>query len=422
MDDKTCDILFEYLRSILYDTTVKAPDISTLEPSARKLGMGLLYLQKAVEEMQAYTADLSRGNLSGEFPSKENFLCVNLKNLHANLNHLTWQAQQVAAGDYSQQVSYLGDFSKAFNEMTAQLKEREKQLTRKAETLLSYNELFYELTRSRKEWILVVDSRTSNILYCNKVNHPPASLDLNPHNFCEGCTHTLPIKCDLLNWTEERPSVWEQEDASGAVYQITTYSLEWMETNVFVHIVTDITENRMEEKALADKAYRDAGTGVYNRHFFDEYMNSMLREKRDITLCYMDLDGLKYTNDAFGHTEGDQYIHDYVAAIQKNIRTTDIFARLGGDEFCIIFPGCCKMAASAKIDAVLSEFIKENSCKPYPVSFSYGILDVHGQENTYNPEQLIKIVDREMYRCKQINKQKYHTHPATPASQQPPQS
>ena len=61
-----------------------------------------------------------------------NFLCENLKNVHANLNHLTWQAKQVAKGDYSQRVSYLGEFSEAFNTMTAQLKERESVLKEEA--------------------------------------------------------------------------------------------------------------------------------------------------------------------------------------------------------------------------------------------------------------------------------------------------
>ncbi len=55
------------------------------------------------------------------------------KNIHANLNHLTWQAKQVAKGDYSQTVSYLGEFSEAFNTMTQQLKERELKLKQEAE-------------------------------------------------------------------------------------------------------------------------------------------------------------------------------------------------------------------------------------------------------------------------------------------------
>lgn len=129
-EEKNCELLFEYLRSILYDAKIQPLDIDELDEPFQKLGMGLQFLDKAVREMKAYSAALSKGELSGIMPSRDNFLCENLKNIHANLNHLTWQAKQVAKGDYSQTVSYLGEFSEAFNKMTEQLKEREETLKR----------------------------------------------------------------------------------------------------------------------------------------------------------------------------------------------------------------------------------------------------------------------------------------------------
>ena len=132
MDNKNCEILFEYLRSILYDAQVQTPSPEMLEPDYRKLFLGLQYLEQAITEMKIYSEDLSRGNLSAKAPSRENTLCENLKNIHANLNHLTWQAKQVAKGDYSQTVSYLGEFSEAFNTMTSQLAEREDNLKEEA--------------------------------------------------------------------------------------------------------------------------------------------------------------------------------------------------------------------------------------------------------------------------------------------------
>ena len=121
MEEKNCQILFEYLKSIVYDTPDEKPGLEDLESPYKRLGQGMEVLEKWLEEMRTYSADLSKGNLSGTLPSEENPLCMNLKNLHASLNHLTWQAKQVAAGDYSQQVSYLGEFSEAFNTMIAQL-------------------------------------------------------------------------------------------------------------------------------------------------------------------------------------------------------------------------------------------------------------------------------------------------------------
>ena len=131
-ESKNCELLFEYLRSILYDTKIETLNIFDLDEPYRKLGQGLQFLENAIGEMKSYSEALSHGNLSVDTPPRDNFLCENLKNIHANLNHLTWQAKQVAKGDYAQTVSYLGEFSEAFNTMTDQLHEREVSLKEEA--------------------------------------------------------------------------------------------------------------------------------------------------------------------------------------------------------------------------------------------------------------------------------------------------
>ena len=163
MEDKNCELLFEYLRSILYDSTVKPLDLGALDEPYKKLGMGLEFLDHAVQEMKDYSEALSRGKLSAKVPDRDNFLCENLKNMHSNLNHLTWQAKQVAKGDYSQTVSYLGEFSEAFNTMTEQLRERARSLKliveqekKHAEMAESYSQLLMELIARSEEEILVI--------------------------------------------------------------------------------------------------------------------------------------------------------------------------------------------------------------------------------------------------------------------------
>lgn len=91
--EKNCELLFEYLRSILYDMEVQQPDMAALDEPYRDLGLGLQFLEQAVTEMKAYSAALSRGDLSAPTPARDNFLCENLKNIHADLKHLTWQAK-----------------------------------------------------------------------------------------------------------------------------------------------------------------------------------------------------------------------------------------------------------------------------------------------------------------------------------------
>lgn len=82
-------------------------------------------LQKATQ----FSRDLSNGDLSTQIKSRL-ALSGSLKNLHATLRHLTWQTGQVAKGDFSQRVSYLGAFSSAFNCMVQQLERNRGEIER----------------------------------------------------------------------------------------------------------------------------------------------------------------------------------------------------------------------------------------------------------------------------------------------------
>ena len=407
MENKNCDVLFEYLRSILYDPAIRKPDLCELDEPFLKLGRGLEFLQHAVEEMLTYSEDLSRGNLSGPIPEKDNFLCVNLKNIHANLNHLTWQAEQVASGDYSQHVSYLGDFSKAFNLMTEQLKEREEELKRKAETyqkrtevMEGYNELLMKMTMKRAEWVFVVDTDSRKVVYCNKVEHEDPKCHCCRKFECRDYG-----RARILEWTGDAQEVWEFEAENGRYLRINSYPIEWHERNSFVHVVADITEALRKEQRLSDKAYMDPLTGVRSRVFFEEAMERILREKQTVTLCYLDIDGLKYVNDHYGHLEGDNYIREFVAAIQKSFRSDDVLARTGGDEFCLLLSGKLKELAHDKLEAVRAEFMERNQ-NEYPVSFSYGIYEIDETTHDLTLKDILRQVDVRMYRYKRKYKEK----------------
>lgn len=411
MEKDNCELLFEYLKSILYDPQIMHINVGELDAPYQKLGKGLEFLAQEVEELRTYSADLSQGNLSGQFPSKDNFLCTNLKNLHANLNHLTWQAKQVAAGDYSQHVSYLGEFSEAFNTMTEQLMEREtllkqeaESLRRRAEVIEQYNQLLMNLTRRRKEWILVVDGDSREIVYCNKSESENQAA---PHS-CDLCIHKLFFRERIVNWQDgEQYKEWEQGNETDGYYRITSFCVEWLGKNSYAHIISDITDEKLAATRLTSKAYYDPGTGIYNRLFFEEYMEHILKEREDRTLCYLDMDGLKAVNDRYGHNEGDDYIRYFIDAVRKSFRSTDVFARIGGDEFCLILPDLCKRDAERKMNEVLARFVSENK-KEYPVSFSFGVVEINGQDQVSSMEEVIRKADILMYQFKRKNKEKYH--------------
>jgi signal transduction histidine kinase len=84
------------------------------------------YINKFINEYNSSTDlvyTLSRGDLSFEAPKGKLLILQSLKNLQASLRHLTWTTQQIAKGDFSQEVDFMGEFSVAFNRMTQQLKD-----------------------------------------------------------------------------------------------------------------------------------------------------------------------------------------------------------------------------------------------------------------------------------------------------------
>ncbi|MDD3251559.1 MAG: GGDEF domain-containing protein [Lachnospiraceae bacterium] len=412
MERDNCELLFQYLKRILYDRHIEKLEPEAVDEPFQKLAKGLGVLQQQVEELHTYTSELSRGNLSAPFPPRDNFLCEHLKNLHANLNHLTWQAKQVAAGDYSQHVAYLGEFSEAFNTMIRQLQERESLLKQEAEyarnrakVITEYNDFLIEMTRRRKEWVIVVDAETRQIVYCNK-QQLNEEMEKPDTTYCVNCTHKLTFQRQILDWQDsEQYKEWQCGDEKQGYFQISTFHIEWRQRNAYAHIIEDITNEKRQEQRLANMAYIDSGTGLYNRQFFNQYMRQVLHERRHVTLCYLDLDGLKYVNDRYGHNEGDVYIRSVVDVIRHSFRSTDVFARIGGDEFCLILSAATKHEAEIKLHRVLEYFVKKNK-KEYPVS--YGIVEIHGKRDQMSLEEIVHQADERMYECKRVNKQKYH--------------
>ena len=393
MANENCEILFEYLRSILYDSIPTQIDIHSLDPDFQKLGMGLQFLDHAIQEMKQCSTALAKGNLSEFTPSRDNFLCANLKNIHANLEHLTWQAKQVAKGDYSQHVSYMGDFSNSFNQMTEQLKEREEhfkseaELEKKhAETVNKYNQLLLELIRQSNDDVLITDIDQSTILYSshNKVRVEQENEILyyfykNINNPCE----------------------WNMKDKDNRYYHIVTISMEWQDKPSFAHFIHDITQEKKEQDQLHKQAHMDALTQVGNRYYFQDEIHKLLDSKTSATLCYCDLDHLKYVNDNYGHDKGDTYICDFVEILKSKIREDDIIARLGGDEFCILFKNGSIDSINSKMELINEEFSKQAS--EYPQSFSFGTVYIDGNKDT-SLLKILQTADQRMYAQKRKHK------------------
>lgn len=126
------DTLFEYLRDVLYDTENASLNVDALPEDFQDLGKGIIFFADCIIEIRQVTQALSRGEFNFSPISKSNEIAAPLKSLNASLRHLSWQAKQIAQGDYTQRVDFMGEFSNSFNEMVFQLAERQSILEEKA--------------------------------------------------------------------------------------------------------------------------------------------------------------------------------------------------------------------------------------------------------------------------------------------------
>lgn len=401
MDEKNCELLFEYLRSILFDPQVKPLDVEALDEPFQKLGRGLQFLDHAVQEMKAYSGALASGNLSDYTPARDNFLCENLKNIHANLNHLTWQAKQVAKGDYSQKVSYLGEFSNAFNTMTEQLKGRELSLKNEAsqekanaDLMESYNNLLLDLIRRSQEDVLITHATRHEVLFSSSSTiSEKQSQELYQLFLDRQKNNDLELDPVSGEWN------WLAEDSEHHFFRIITTTTHWQGEPAFAHIILDITAEKLEQERLEQEVFLDSLTRIGNRHYFQKQAFDLLQTNDEMIFCYCDLDNLKTVNDTFGHAEGDRYLHIFVRSVKQHIRKNDVFARIGGDEFCLILKDCSLESAYEKLIQIQTTFASLPP-KTYEKSFCFGIVHLTDGHGPISLDEIIGQADEAMYQQK----------------------
>jgi len=192
-------------------------------------------------------------------------------------------------------------------------------------------------------------------------------------------------------------------------FHCTCSQVEWTDGKpAHLFISLDMTEHKKQEEDLRYHANYDEMTGTFSRAFgmkmLGILMESCQLSKNPMTICYFDVDNLKYINDTFGHSEGDRLIRTLASAVQETIRSRDIFARVGGDEFVLGLPYCSLQNAKRVLDTINKQVasVNDSGALPYKVSFSVGISEVDPARG-HTIEEIVRQADANMYRQKSGN-------------------
>ncbi|MBB3082921.1 putative bifunctional diguanylate cyclase/phosphodiesterase [Geodermatophilus sabuli] len=173
---------------------------------------------------------------------------------------------------------------------------------------------------------------------------------------------------------------------------------------VVVHL-TDITDRKRAEEALAHQAFHDTLTGLANRALFADSVDRALQNRArggpSAAVVFIDLDGFKAVNDTLGHQAGDALLRQVADRLRSAVRAGDTVARLGGDEFAVLVqqPGDRQDEAGATAARVLDVLARpiELAGQRVAVTGSIGIAVAHDDATG---ESLVRDADIAMYAAK----------------------
>lgn len=97
-------------------------------------------------------------------------------------------------------------------------------------------------------------------------------------------------------------------------------------------------DGTFRDEPMTDLAYTDNLTGLHNHHYMKQYCSRYAdQEQVDMGVVFCDLNGLKYSNDHFGHAAGDELICSFVDLLKESFPDEEC-CRMSGDEFVVIVP------------------------------------------------------------------------------------
>jgi diguanylate cyclase (GGDEF)-like protein/PAS domain S-box-containing protein len=206
---------------------------------------------------------------------------------------------------------------------------------------------------------------------------------------------------------EEAPSRYGfkgvKKDGSMIFVEASVASINYHGEPASLAYLRDVTERRQLEEKLRTMSIVDDLTGVYNRRGFITLAQQQLkladRTKERLDLFFIDLDDMKWINDALGHQEGDAALVEAAGVLRRTFRKSDIIGRFGGDEFAVLAintaDGSRREDLMKRLHNILDSGNKPETRK-YRLSLSVGAVS-YDPDHPVALDHLIATADALMY-------------------------
>jgi two-component system cell cycle response regulator len=174
--------------------------------------------------------------------------------------------------------------------------------------------------------------------------------------------------------------------------------------------IVDAVDQALHQQ-LYESSVLDPLTKVFNRRYLEARLRAEVARTRrasgELALLMIDVDALKYVNDAFGHLSGDRALCAVAARIHRALRVEDVLVRFGGDEFVVLAVGTDRVDArqlAERLRSGVESMHMSARGRDVHVTASIGVASLAELAANDEPLALLAAADARMYRAKQSGK------------------
>jgi diguanylate cyclase (GGDEF)-like protein/PAS domain S-box-containing protein len=278
-------------------------------------------------------------------------------------------------------------------------------------------DLFRKILENNSEGVVITDTN-AHIKWINK-----AFNEITGFSFDEIAGKRMSILKSGIQDEEFYENMWDQLINSGVwsgevwnkckngdVYSewltINSIKDDFNNTAHYVGIFKDLTEKKKIDRRMNDLQQKDPLTGLYNRNYFLEKVNTYIQECFEtndrFSIVFIDLEGFKEINDSLGHVLGDRLLIELSNRLLLLINDNFLLSRFSGDEFVILCKSIKETADMNRFSKVLLEAIK----KPFIIENT--LLNIIANigisrfpDNGADAETLVRYADIAMTKAKE---------------------
>ncbi len=176
--------------------------------------------------------------------------------------------------------------------------------------------------------------------------------------------------------------------------------------NVYLRETAPVLETKRLMESLRDSTLRDPMTGLNNRRFLEEYVETLVagvhRKNSHVAILMLDLDYFKMVNDTYGHDAGDAVLKALANVLKQSVRASVLVIRYGGEEFLIILvdsQGDAAVQVAENIRGAVEALKVQVAGIVLQKTISIGISDFPTDSDTF--WQAVKFADVALYQAKE---------------------